>query len=54
MIRTTAAALDAATGSYDVAVLARVHISALAALLAGHELPREDDFASILAALRAP
>jgi hypothetical protein len=36
VLRTTGAALDAAVGAYDVAVIARVHLAAIGALLAGH------------------
>ena len=53
-VRTTARALDAATGAYDVAVIARVHLGALTALLAGHAAPADDDLDRFLATLRGP
>jgi hypothetical protein len=53
-VRTTAAALDAATGAYDIAVLTRVHLSALGALLAGHQEPENDELDRFLASLRSP
>jgi len=54
IVRTTAEALDAATGSYDIAVVARVHVAALGALLAGHVAPPDDELDRFLASLRAP
>jgi hypothetical protein len=54
LVRTTAAALDRASGSYDVAVVARVHLTAVAALLAGHQAPPDDELDRFLASLRAP
>jgi len=54
IVRTTAAALDAATGAYDIAVIARVHITALAGLLAGHVTPPDDELDRFLASLRSP
>jgi hypothetical protein len=54
LVRTTGAALDAAAGAYDVAVLARVHLSAIGYLLAGHAAERDDELDRFLASLRAP
>jgi hypothetical protein len=51
-LRTTAAALDAATSSYDVAVLARVHLMAIGDLLAGHAEAKDDELDSFLRSLR--
>jgi hypothetical protein len=54
IVRTTAQALDAAEGSYDLAIVARVHIAALGSLLAGHQAPADDELDRFLASLRAP
>ena len=43
LVQTTAAALDRATASYDVAVLGRVHLAAVFALLKGHATPEDDE-----------
>jgi hypothetical protein len=53
-VRTTAAALDDATGAYDIAVIARVHLAALSGLLAGHQTPPDDELDRFLASLRGP
>jgi hypothetical protein len=52
LARTTAAALDKAEGSYDVAVLARVHLAAVSTLLSGHAPADADNLDAILAAIR--
>jgi hypothetical protein len=52
LIRTTAAALDAADGAYEVAMIGRVHITALAGLLAGHLVEKDDELDRFLASLR--
>jgi hypothetical protein len=53
MLRTTAEALDRASSAYDVAIVGRVHATALAALLAGHRAePPADDLDRFLAELR--
>jgi len=53
LIRTTAAALDAAEGAYEVAMIGRVHITALAGLLAGHLVEKDDELDRFLASLRS-
>lgn len=51
-LRTTAAALDDARGAYDLALAARVHMAALAALVSGHAAPERDDLDRFLDTLR--
>ena len=54
ILRTTATALDEAAGAYDIAVVARVHLAALSALLAGHATPDDAELDRLIAAIRAP
>lgn len=53
LVRTTARALDAAAGAYDIAVIGRVHLAALAALLSGHAPESDADLDRLLAAIRS-
>jgi hypothetical protein len=53
LARTTAIALDAAAGAYDVAVLGRVHLAAVQTLLGGRQAPPSDDVDRFFAGLRA-
>ena len=53
VLRTTAAALDDARQPYDLAILARVQMAALAALISGHAAPERDDLDQFLDTLRA-
>lgn len=52
-VRTSAEALDRAASAYDVAIVLRVHVMALGALLAGHPEPATDDLDRFFADLRA-
>jgi len=54
LLRTTAASLDGAEGAYDTAVMGRVHLAAITALLQGHAAPDETDVLDrIIGAIRS-